>query len=149
MAASSCLVCLSSIKRIDAVSHLHSLTPFLPPSLPPLPPSIYSSLLPSPPSLHSSLPSLSPFIPPTLLPQVWSCGQCYRVFHLQCIQKWAVDGVRRQSILSPDLFPEQEQFWSCPNCRHEYTRSQCPTKYQCFCGKLVSLSVCWSVQADR
>ena len=47
MASSSCLVCLSSIKRIDAVS------PSIPPSLPPSPPSL-------PPSLLRSLP---PFLP--------------------------------------------------------------------------------------
>ena len=85
-ASSSCLVCLSSIKRTDAV---------------------------------------------------WSCKQCYCVFHLQCIQQWVVDGVQQQSLLSPDLFPGLEQLWSCPKCRYEYPRSQCPQKYMCFCGKMV------------
>ena len=72
---------------------------------------------------------LSHLIPITCtfsLPQVWNCSQCYRLFHLRCIQQWAVDGVKQKSILSPELFPNQQRLWSCPNCRSDYTQSQCP-----------------------
>ena len=55
---------------------------------------------------------------------------------MQCIHQWVVDGVKRQTLLSPQLFPNQEQMWSCPKCRGEYTRSKCPQKYHCFCGKM-------------
>lgn len=68
---------------------------------------------------------------------MWSCSQCYRLFHLRCIQQWAVDGVKQQSILSPELFPNQQRLWSCPNCRSDYSQLQCPKVYRCFCGKLV------------
>ena len=70
---------------------------------------------------------------------MWNCIQCYRLFHLRCIQQWAVDGVKQPSILSPELFPNQQRLWSCPNCRSDYSQSQCPKVYKCFCGKLVSM----------
>jgi hypothetical protein len=88
-AGGSCLVCLSSIKRTDAV---------------------------------------------------WSCSQCYCLFHLQCIQQWARDGERQLSLLSPELFPGQEVLWSCPKCRLEYPMNQFPKTYFCFCGKYVHIS---------
>ena len=47
-----------------------------------------------------------------------------------------MEGVQRKSLLSPQLFPDQEQTWSCPKCRGEYLQSQCPQKYQCYCGKM-------------
>ena len=88
---------------------------------------------PFPPlSLSSSPPSL----PPSL--QVWSCHQCYCLFHLQCIQQWARDGVKQTSLLSPELFPGQEVFWSCPKCRLDYPSSQFPNTYFCFCQKQVT-----------
>ncbi|CAI8057869.1 NF-X1-type zinc finger protein NFXL1 [Geodia barretti] len=83
-AGGSCLVCLSSIKRTDAV---------------------------------------------------WSCSQCYCLFHLQCIQQWARDGERQLSLLSPELFPGQEVLWSCPKCRLEHPMNLFPKTYFCFCGK--------------
>jgi NF-X1-type zinc finger protein NFXL1 len=66
---------------------------------------------------------------------VWSCAQCYCLFHLQCIQQWARDGERQLSLLSVELFPGQEIHWSCPKCRLDYPTSQFPKTYVCFCGK--------------
>jgi len=69
---------------------------------------------------------------------VWSCIQCYCLFHLQCIQQWVRDGTRQQTLLSPELFPAQELYWSCPKCRRDYPHSQFPQEYVCFCGKQVN-----------
>ncbi|XP_048589157.1 NF-X1-type zinc finger protein NFXL1 isoform X2 [Nematostella vectensis] len=66
---------------------------------------------------------------------VWSCGQCYCIFHLQCIQKWSRDGAVQNSTLSQENFPAVEATWCCPKCRYEFKQSDCPTRYHCFCGK--------------
>ena len=82
-----CLICLSSIKKIDAV---------------------------------------------------WSCGSCYTLFHLMCIQQWAKDGIEvTNSILSRDFFPGVERNWTCPQCRTNYSKNNVPTLYRCYCEKQV------------
>ena len=43
--------------------------------------------------------------------QVWSCSQCFCIFHLQCIQKWALDGARQNSLLSQDDSPNIVLNW--------------------------------------
>ena len=69
---------------------------------------------------------------------VWSCGLCYCLFHLVCIQQWARDGVAiRNPILSEDLFPNVSVHWTCPKCRGQYDQRDSPTVYRCFCGKQV------------
>ncbi|XP_059163306.1 transcriptional repressor NF-X1-like [Physella acuta] len=52
---------------------------------------------------------------------VWSCMNCYHVFHLSCIQKWA------QSSINKDL-----KNWRCPGCQNVSTKI--PSQYRCFCG---------------
>lgn len=70
---------------------------------------------------------------------VWSCGSCYTLFHLMCIQQWAKDGVEvTNSILSRDFFPGVERNWTCPKCRTNYSKSNVPALYYCFCGKQVA-----------
>lgn len=54
----------------------------------------------------------------------WSCGKCYRVFHLYCVKKWA----KSEGSGTGNSF-------RCPSCQHEH--SDCPSKYNCFCGKAV------------
>ncbi len=77
---------------------------------------------------------------------IWSCGQCYCVFHLSCIHSWAHDSQHTRSrALSTTLFPNQAQLWSCPKCRRDY--STIPTHYMCFCGKLVSTCILYSTLA--
>lgn len=72
---------------------------------------------------------------------VWSCEQCACLFHLMCIQQWARDCLHlvNQSSLSPDIFPEvlAARNWSCPKCRQDYSQSQIPKAYYCFCKKKV------------
>ncbi len=77
---------------------------------------------------------------------IWSCGQCYCVFHLSCIHSWAHDSLHTRSrALSTTLFPNQAQLWSCPKCRRDY--STIPSHYMCFCGKLVSTCTLYSTLA--
>lgn len=69
----------------------------------------------------------------------WPCTQCYCLFHLHCIQAWARDGVKGyKNMLSLELFPNQDCFWSCPKCRRDYHKQEIPTKYLCYCSKNVS-----------
>ena len=89
---------------------------------------------PPPPPLHSLL------IPSSCHPsmiKVWSCEQCFCILHLQCIQQWARDGVKQASVLSEELFPQQDIPWSCPKCRKEHKQADIPKEYTCFCKKMV------------
>ncbi|CAL1526969.1 unnamed protein product [Lymnaea stagnalis] len=52
---------------------------------------------------------------------VWSCSNCYHVFHLTCIQKWA------RASISKDA-----ENWRCPGCQN--ISVQIPSQYRCFCG---------------
>ncbi|KAF7240484.1 Transcriptional repressor NF-X1, partial [Varanus komodoensis] len=55
---------------------------------------------------------------------VWSCQNCYHVFHLSCIKKWA---------RSPAAQTEDgNSGWRCPACQN--VSSQVPNIYTCFCG---------------
>ncbi|GFN83518.1 transcriptional repressor nf-x1 [Plakobranchus ocellatus] len=53
---------------------------------------------------------------------IWSCQNCYHVFHLPCIKKWA------QSSICQDT-----RIWRCPGCQNEST--YIPSQYRCFCGR--------------
>ncbi|XP_054840317.1 transcriptional repressor NF-X1 isoform X1 [Eublepharis macularius] len=57
---------------------------------------------------------------------VWSCQNCYHVFHLSCIKKWA---------RSPAAQTEDgNSGWRCPACQN--VSSQVPNAYTCFCGRV-------------
>ncbi|XP_063154814.1 transcriptional repressor NF-X1 [Candoia aspera] len=57
---------------------------------------------------------------------VWSCQNCYHVFHLSCIKKWA---------RSPAAQTEDgNSGWRCPACQN--VSSQVPSIYTCFCGRV-------------
>uniref|UniRef100_A0A8C5J2V8 Nuclear transcription factor, X-box binding 1 n=1 Tax=Junco hyemalis TaxID=40217 RepID=A0A8C5J2V8_JUNHY len=57
---------------------------------------------------------------------VWSCQNCYHVFHLNCIKKWA---------RSPASQAEDgNSGWRCPACQNASV--QVPKIYTCFCGKV-------------
>ncbi|XP_064908296.1 transcriptional repressor NF-X1 isoform X2 [Columba livia] len=57
---------------------------------------------------------------------VWSCQNCYHVFHLNCIKKWA---------RSPASQAEDgNSGWRCPACQN--ASMQVPKIYTCFCGKV-------------
>ena len=67
---------------------------------------------------------------------IWSCRQCYTVFHLRCIKKWA----RNPSSAAGGDENQAEgrtggKFgWRCPACQN--VTHQFPSQYRCFCGKL-------------
>eukprot|EP00079_Xenopus_tropicalis_P028320 XP_012823254.1 PREDICTED: NF-X1-type zinc finger protein NFXL1 isoform X1 [Xenopus tropicalis] len=68
---------------------------------------------------------------------VWSCSGCYCIFHMPCIQKWAKDSVFLvSSPLTDDDFDKKDYPWPCPKCRYEYKRSETPSRYYCYCGKV-------------
>ncbi|XP_046396084.1 protein shuttle craft-like [Ischnura elegans] len=52
---------------------------------------------------------------------IWSCGNCFHVFHLRCIKQWA-----RTS--------RDDGGWRCPAC--QTVRESMPYDYYCFCGKV-------------
>ncbi|XP_064455279.1 protein shuttle craft-like [Ornithodoros turicata] len=56
---------------------------------------------------------------------VWSCCNCYHIYHLHCVRKWAT---------SPSAIVK-EGGWRCPACQH--TTKAVPHQYFCFCGKRV------------
>ncbi|KAK7499323.1 hypothetical protein BaRGS_00009298 [Batillaria attramentaria] len=55
---------------------------------------------------------------------VWSCANCFHIFHLRCIKQWA-----RSS-----LGEGQDVGWRCPACQN--VTYQVPNQYRCFCGKV-------------
>uniref|UniRef100_A0A3P9IQX2 Nuclear transcription factor, X-box binding-like 1 n=1 Tax=Oryzias latipes TaxID=8090 RepID=A0A3P9IQX2_ORYLA len=67
---------------------------------------------------------------------VWSCGGCFSLFHLPCIQKWARDSVFLVSSVTDEDFGQRDHPWPCPKCRTEYPPSSTPSRYTCYCGKL-------------
>ncbi|XP_065870669.1 NF-X1-type zinc finger protein NFXL2 [Euphorbia lathyris] len=73
----------------------------------------------------------------------WSCNSiCYAVFHLHCIQSWARQASDLSAYRASARLPisaekaAETSTWNCPKCRSEYTKSQIPKTYFCFCGKL-------------
>ena len=53
----------------------------------------------------------------------WNCRNCFQVFHIGCIKKWA------KSVTV-------EGSWRCPGCQVSITTI--PRDYTCFCGKLTN-----------
>ncbi|XP_074397635.1 NF-X1-type zinc finger protein NFXL1 isoform X1 [Zonotrichia albicollis] len=73
---------------------------------------------------------------------VWSCCGCFCIFHLVCIQKWAKDSLFLvSSPLTDDDFGKKDYPWPCPKCRFEYKRSETPSRYYCYCGKVENPAV--------
>lgn len=59
---------------------------------------------------------------------VWSCSNCYHIYHLYCIKKWA----HSPSAVVADAAAAGA--WRCPTCQNAYF--QVPNQYNCFCGRL-------------
>nr|XP_023021206.1 NF-X1-type zinc finger protein NFXL1 [Leptinotarsa decemlineata] len=72
--------------------------------------------------------------------EIWSCGSCYGFFHLMCIQRWSKDTITQQKhAFEQQIVVHQKNLcWCCPKCRFEYTSSDVPSKYLCFCKKTES-----------
>ncbi|XP_056432252.1 NF-X1-type zinc finger protein NFXL1-like [Gadus chalcogrammus] len=67
---------------------------------------------------------------------VWSCGGCYSLFHIPCIQKWAKDSAFLVSSVTDEDFGQKQHPWPCPKCRTEYPPSATPNRYVCYCEKV-------------
>ncbi|XP_028973610.1 NF-X1-type zinc finger protein NFXL1 [Esox lucius] len=67
---------------------------------------------------------------------VWSCSGCFSLFHIPCIQKWAKDSVFLISSVTDEDFGKKDHPWPCPKCRYEYSPTQTPSRYLCYCGKV-------------
>eukprot|EP00871_Galdieria_phlegrea_P001853 jgi/Galph1/2669/GphlegSOOS_G1369.1 len=63
---------------------------------------------------------------------VWSCDNCFAVFHLFCVRKWS----KSRQGLENDQSGASEEFsqWQCPGCRKSFAKAQ--LGYYCFCGKV-------------
>ena len=70
--------------------------------------------------------------PVRLAHQCWSCDNCFMIFHLECIRKWAL--VAPASASSNALGVSKNK-WRCPGCQLE--RLALPKRYSCFCGKIL------------
>jgi hypothetical protein len=57
---------------------------------------------------------------------VWSCSQCYSLFHIFCVKKWS------QSSSNSSLGGVDKLQWSCPKCRAPQAGR--PESF-CFCGR--------------
>ncbi|XP_065182984.1 transcriptional repressor NF-X1-like [Sycon ciliatum] len=69
--------------------------------------------------------------------RVWSCTQCFCVFHLRCVQRWGRSDAARVEQQQPEndgTSSKSTSGWACPSCRavHEFI----PTNYWCFCGRV-------------
>ncbi|CAH1239141.1 NFX1 [Branchiostoma lanceolatum] len=57
---------------------------------------------------------------------LWSCKNCFHMFHLRCVKKWA---------RSPAASVEGEEGgWRCPACQN--VTHKVPNAYKCFCEKV-------------
>lgn len=69
--------------------------------------------------------------------EVWSCCECYGLFHLSCIQRWSKDTItQKKHALEEQVVEKIELSWCCPKCRHVYNVDDAPTKYLCYCKKI-------------
>ncbi|XP_059471098.1 protein shuttle craft-like [Neocloeon triangulifer] len=50
---------------------------------------------------------------------IWSCSNCYNIFHIWCVQKWS------RTV-------EDSDGWRCPGCNQGFRE---PPEKSCFCGK--------------
>ncbi|KAF0977871.1 hypothetical protein FDP41_003193 [Naegleria fowleri] len=57
----------------------------------------------------------------------WYCQDCFRVFHLNCVQRWVKEKIE----------DEDRTYWKCPACQASLI-SAIPTDYKCFCGKMTN-----------
>lgn len=67
---------------------------------------------------------------------IWSCKVCYAMFHIPCIQKWVKEGVYQQVYKNDDVDMKSVP-WHCPKCRTQFSQIECPTRYTCFCEKVI------------
>ena len=73
--------------------------------------------------------------------KVWSCRDCWTVFHIGCVKKWSKnDGsaVQRQAN-HDDNDPAVGKQWRCPGCN--LAKDVYPSAYTCWCEKEIDPKV--------
>lgn len=66
--------------------------------------------------------------------KVWSCHDCWTVFHLTCIKKWSTnEGSAAARHDGQDGQPPPGRQWRCPGCN--LPQDVLPKAYTCWCGK--------------
>jgi len=65
--------------------------------------------------------------------KVWNCKCCWTVFHLDCVKKWAKQGLEQTPAapIGADFSPT----WRCPACNNH--EKVVPAAYSCWCEKEV------------
>eukprot|EP00494_Astrolonche_serrata_P025528 UN25789 len=67
---------------------------------------------------------------------VTSCGTCYDMTHLQCLQKWAKDCIQNTCKMEHKYGPiGRYGFWYCSQCKVRKKPNEVPKESFCFCGK--------------
>lgn len=68
--------------------------------------------------------------------KIWNCKCCWAVFHLNCVQKWAKQGLEQPPSrqIGADGEPSKRS-WRCPACNNP--DEEVPETYTCWCEKTV------------
>lgn len=86
---------------------------------------------------------------------IWSCPQCFKMFHHHCTKKWhsrCLENNKAASSSSASSSSSADS-WRCPTCNFGLMTP--PSDYTCFCGKVtdpeVGTYICIyiNVNADR
>ncbi|KAI8892353.1 hypothetical protein BC833DRAFT_611933 [Globomyces pollinis-pini] len=67
--------------------------------------------------------------------RIWCCQCCFAIFHLKCVNKWALKSIETGTS-QPNINPESITQWRCPGCQN--ISPSAPREYECFCGKTVN-----------
>lgn len=68
--------------------------------------------------------------------KIWNCKCCWAVFHLNCVQKWAKQGLEQPPPRQIGADGEHSRrSWRCPACNNP--DEEVPQMYTCWCEKTV------------
>eukprot|EP00002_Diphylleia_rotans_P007576 TRINITY_DN1720_c0_g1_i1.p1 TRINITY_DN1720_c0_g1~~TRINITY_DN1720_c0_g1_i1.p1 ORF type:complete len:1501 (+),score=227.76 TRINITY_DN1720_c0_g1_i1:207-4709(+) len=67
---------------------------------------------------------------------MWSCDQCYEIFHLSCIQPWSINRSSQNPPSNRQRSSHPHSSWECPKCRKPHPLEAGSLKYTCFCKKV-------------
>lgn len=72
--------------------------------------------------------------------KIWNCKCCWAVFHLNCVQKWAKQGLEQPPSRATRADGEpSKRSWRCPACNNP--DEEVPQTYTCWCEKTVQPEV--------
>lgn len=68
--------------------------------------------------------------------KIWNCKCCWAVFHLNCVQKWAKQGLEHPPSRQIGADGEySRRSWRCPACNNP--GEEVPETYTCWCEKTI------------